>query len=250
MKIGRVKALAAAAPLLVAALVVLGMPAPLWAQAKDVGSIFTCTSADGRRLTSDRPIVECLDREQRVLNKDGSLRQILPPSLTPDERAAADEAERRKLQQRASKQEAIRRDRNLLSRFPSEPAHRKARDAALDEVRTGTRTSEQRLADLQKERKPLAEELQFYQGKQPPAKLRGQVDAIDVSVEAQRALIANQQVEINRVTALFDAELQRLKLLWGGAEPGSLGPLPQSAQAAASTPAAASVPLAAAKKPG
>ena len=217
-------------------------PAAAWAQAKPQalgqGSIFTCTSATGSKFTSDRPIPECLGREQRVLNKDGSLRQILMPSLTPDERAAAEEGERRKVELLANRQEAMRRDRNLLARYPGEPAHRKAREAALAEVREGTHTSQKRLADLEKERSPLAVELQFYEGKTVPAKLRAQLDAIDASVGAQRALIANQQVEFDRVSALFDAERQRLKLLWAGTAPGSTAAVPQIAQAAASGAAA------------
>ena len=43
-----------------------------WAQ---VGGIYTCTDANGRKLTSDRPIPACLDREQNVLNPQG--REIL-----------------------------------------------------------------------------------------------------------------------------------------------------------------------------
>ncbi|EWS55915.1 hypothetical protein X551_01252 [Methylibium sp. T29] len=57
-----------------------------------------------------------------------------------------------------------------------------------------------------------------------------------MSIEAQRALIVNQQAEVGRITALFDAELDRLKRLWGGADPGSLGPLPQSALAGQAAP--------------
>ena len=51
------------------------------------GVIYTCTDDKGRRITSDRPIADCVAKEQRVLNKDGSLRAIYPPSLTADERA-------------------------------------------------------------------------------------------------------------------------------------------------------------------
>lgn len=224
-----------------AALLASALAAPLPAvaqQTKEGGAIFTCTAASGRKLTADRPIAECLDREQRVLNKDGSLRMILPPSLTSDERAAQEEAERKKVQERTAKNDAIRRDRNLLARYPNEPVHQKAREAALDEVRSGIQASQKRLAELETERKPLVTELEFYKGKAPPAKLRNQIEAIDVSVEAQNQLIANQKVELQRVTALYDAELERLKKLWGGAQPGSLGPLPQSALAAASAPAA------------
>lgn len=197
------------------------------------GAIFTCTNAAGRTLTSDRPIAECLDREQRVLNRDGSLRTTLQPSLTSDERAALEEEERRVVRERIAKQDAIRRDRNLLARYPDQATHDKARSAALDDVQSGIKASQQRLADLQKERKPLVDESEFYVGKPLPVKLKNQLDSVDVSIEAQTALIANQQVEVGRITALFDAELGRLKQLWGGADPGSLGPLPQSAQATA-----------------
>lgn len=197
------------------------------------GAIFTCVNAAGRTLTSDRPIPECLDREQRVLNRDGSLRTTLQPSLTSDERASLEEAERRKLRERNARNDAVRRDRNLLARFPDQAAHDRARSAALDDVRAGIRNSEQRLAELEKARKPLLDEAEFYVGKALPSKLKGQIDANDVSTTAQKALIVNQEVELGRINALFDAELLRLKQLWAGADPGSLGPLPQSAQAPA-----------------
>ena len=54
--------------------------------------IYTCVDAQGRRHTSDRPIPECLDREQRVLNRDGSQRQVVPPRMTAEQRAAAEKA--------------------------------------------------------------------------------------------------------------------------------------------------------------
>ena len=44
-------------------------------------------------------------------------------------------------------------------------------------------------------------------------------------------LVQNQVTETERINALYDAELGRLKKLWGGAQPGSLGPLPQQAAA-------------------
>lgn len=219
------------AALFAAACTGLAAPAAL-AQSGGGGAIFTCTNAAGKRLTSDRPIAECLDREQRVLNRDGSLRTMLPPSLTSDERAALEETERRKLQERASRQEAIRRDRNLLARYPNEETHRKAREAALDDVRAGIKASEQRLADVEKDRKPLLEEAEFYKGKALPIKLQRQIESIDVTATAQRELIANQKAELGRVTALFDAEIVHLKKLWGGAEPGSLPSPAPAAQAA------------------
>jgi hypothetical protein len=229
----RAGAVAAAGMLVAAVLAVTPLPAAAQQPTvKEGGAIFTCTSAAGRRLTADRPIAECLDREQRVLNRDGSLRMVMQPSLTADERAALEEAERKKAQDRIAKQDAIRRDRNLLARYPNEAAHERARQAALESVRESILASQKRVAELEKERKPLVSETEFYAGKPLPAKLRNQIGEVDASLQAQQQLLVTQQAEVGRINALFDAELVRLRKLWGGAEPGSLGPLPQSALAA------------------
>ena len=80
--------------------------------------IYSCVDASGKKLTSDRPIPECANREQKLHNADGSLRKIVPPTPTADERAEAEAAERRVATERAAQQEAVRRDRNLLQRYP------------------------------------------------------------------------------------------------------------------------------------
>ena len=65
----------------------LATAAQAQATTKPPGGIYTCIDDKGRRLTADRPIAECTDREQQVLNRDGSLRTVLPPTLTAEERA-------------------------------------------------------------------------------------------------------------------------------------------------------------------
>jgi hypothetical protein len=52
------------------------------APASAPGGIYTCIDDSGRRLTADRPIPECAAKDQRVLNKDGSLKAVHPPSQT------------------------------------------------------------------------------------------------------------------------------------------------------------------------
>jgi len=200
----------------------------LAAQAQDAAAgrgIYTCTTADGRRLTSDRPIPECTAREQRVLNADGSQRSTLPPFLSPEERAAKEAADRRAAAERLAQQDAIRRDRTLMQRYPTEAAHQRARNAALDDANKAMRISERRIKDLGTERKPLLDEAEFYKGKPLPGKLKQALDANDASVEAQQVLIENQKAEIVRINTRFDAELARLKKLWAGATPGSMPPL-------------------------
>jgi hypothetical protein len=204
--------------------------------------IYTCTDAKGNKLTSDRPIAECANRDQRLLNPDGSVRKIVPPEPTADERAAAEAAQRQTAAARAAQQEAVRRDRNLMARYPDEASHRRAREAALDDVRKSVRASEERVKTLAAERKPLQAEVEFYAGKPLPAKIKEALDANDAAVAAQRTLAQDQQSEMVRINARFDIELERLQRLWSGAPPGSMGalanvPAPASQASAPSRPA-------------
>ena len=185
--------------------------------------IYTCIDASGKRLTSDRPIAECNAREQRVLNPDGSVRRVVPPNMTPAEHAEAEAREREAQADKAARLDAVRRDRNLMARYPNEAAHQRAREAALEDTRNAVRLSEARVKLLTAERKPLQAETEFYAGKPLPAKLKSQLDANDAALEAQRTLIQNQEAEVVRINALYDAELERLKQLWAGSPPGSLG---------------------------
>lgn len=192
-------------------------------QTKLTDGVYTCVDDKGRRLTSDRPIPECSAREQRILNRDGSLRSVRPPTLTADERTEKEARERRAAELRAQQADAVRRDRNLMARYPNEEAHNKAREAALDSVRLAMRTSEMRLRELTAERKPLVDETEFYKGRPMPPKLRGQLDANEAATEAQRAAMTNQEAELVRINRLYDIELDRLRRLWAGAPAGSLG---------------------------
>ncbi len=198
--------------------------------------IYTCIDDRGRRLTADRPIAECTAKEQLVLNRDGSVKQVLPPTLTAEERAEQEAHERRAAAVRAQRTEAVRRDRNLMARYPDEAAHLRAREAALDTVRLAMKATEIRLRSLQTEREPLLAEAEFYPAGRPlPAKLRTQMDANDAATQAQQEAAAQQEAEMGRINRLYDRELDRLRRLWAGAAPGSLGAMPSASGPAAAT---------------
>jgi hypothetical protein len=59
------------------------------------GGIYTCVDSKGRRLTADRPIVDCIDREQTEMTPGGLTRRKIGPTLTAAERAAEEEKARR-----------------------------------------------------------------------------------------------------------------------------------------------------------
>lgn len=215
-----------------AVLVAMGVSRDVAAQAPATAAgIYSCVDASGKRLTSDRPIAECLDREQRVLNKDGSVRAVVPPRMSAKEKAERDARLRDQSLAEAARKDAIRRDRNLLMRYPDEGAHNRARQAAMDELLAGIEQSERRIQVLRTERKPLDSESEFYAGKRLPPKLRGQIEANEAQQQAQRDIIQQQRTEMSRLNAIYDAELTHLRPMWAGAAPGAA-----AASAASSAP--------------
>ena len=109
--------------------------------------IYTCVDAKGRRLTSDRPILECIDREQKELTSSGTVKRTLKPSLTVEEQARAEEQERRQAEERLRIAEDRRRDRALLSRYPNKAAHDKERMDSLAQLGEVAKAANGRIQD-------------------------------------------------------------------------------------------------------
>ena len=178
--------------------------------------IFTCTDATGRKLTSDRPIPECLDREQKVLNPSGTVRAKVGPTLTAQERAAAEVKAREEAQERALQVEEKRRERALLVRYPTKEVHDQERAQALAQVAVVIQAANRRVEELQQDRRKLDEEMEFYK-KDPsraPSSIRRQIEDINESMAVQKRFIADQDNEVRRINARFDDELVPLKQLW------------------------------------
>ena len=186
------------------------------AHAQAAGGIYTCVDANGRKLTSDRPIPACMDRDQKILNPSGTVRGNVAPALTPQELAAQEEKEKLLAQERNRKDEEKRRDRALLVRYPNRIAHDTERAEALKQIDVVKAAAANRVVELKRQRALLDEEMEFYK-KDPakaPMRLRRQVDELTESMVVQTRFIADQDGEIKRVSARFDEELVRLKLLW------------------------------------
>lgn len=185
-------------------------------QTKSGGGIYSCVDDKGRRLTSDRPIAECLDREQRELGSSGVVKRVVPPSYTADERARLEEKRKAEEQQRARLAEEKRRDRALLVRYPNQAVHDKERADALAQVDEVIGAVNRRQEALAKQRKDIDTELEFYQSdpKKAPGWLQRKLEDNTQQVEIQKRFLADQAQEKQRINARFDEELVKLKMLW------------------------------------
>lgn len=178
--------------------------------------IYTCVDAKGRNLTSDRPIAECADREQKMLNPSGTVKAKVGPTLTAQERADQETKAKAELEERARLNEEKRRDRALMVRYPNKAVHDKERAEALAQIGVVRQAAANRVEELMRQRTEVNQEMEFYRkdpSKAPPL-IRRQVDDLAQSLAVQGRFIADQDGEIKRVNARFDEELARLKQLW------------------------------------
>ncbi|TXT36908.1 MAG: hypothetical protein FD135_3960 [Comamonadaceae bacterium] len=98
--------------------------------------IYICVDAKGRRLTSDRKIPECVDREQKVLNPSGTLKTVVPPLLTVREQQALEDKALAEQDARNRPLKEKRRLQALLLRYPNQTVHEKERALALAQAIT------------------------------------------------------------------------------------------------------------------
>ena len=208
-----------------------------WARAQAPGTsggIYTCVDRNGRRLTADRPIAECLDREQRELGPSGIVRRQIGPSLTEQERAAQEVQRRKEAEARARELEERRRERVLTARYPDKATHDVERAAAIQMVDDVTATAEKRLVELAQQRKTFDVEMEFYK-KDPskaPMSLRRKIAENEESIAEQQRFIAGQDQEKRRVHQRFDVELAQLRKLWDAQRMPVSGATPASDAAA------------------
>ncbi len=193
------------------------------------GGIYTCVDAKGRRLTADRPIPECTDREQRVLGPSGTERGRVGPLLSDQERAAQDAQRRKETEDRARAAEERRRERVLVARYPDQAAHDAERAAAIAKVDEVTAVAAARVAELRSQRRKLDAEMEFYRRdpSKAPMVLRRQIAEQDESIALQQRFIASQEDEKRRVHQRFDAELAQLRPLWAAQHSAPAVPAPQ-----------------------
>lgn len=202
--------------LVLSGLVVATMPAPAQNSSQTRSGIYTCIDAHGRRITSDRPIQECIDREQRELGPSGTVRRVVPPSYTAEERARIEAQRRAEDEARARVNEERRRERALLIRYPNQDAHDKDRAVALAQVDEVVDAVKKREQELVTQRKEIDLELEFYQNDptRVPAWLKRKLEDNEQQVQVQKRFLSEQDQEKRRINERFDEELAKLRQLW------------------------------------
>ena len=178
--------------------------------------IYTCVDARGRKITADRPIPDCIDRDQQELSRYGTVIRKVSPTLTAKERAVQEEKDKLAAIETTRQQDEKRRERALLLRYPDRKAHDRERNLALAVVDDIIVSSQKRTQALVQERVAINTEMEFYlkdPSKAPPA-LKSRLDSNISNQQAQQQFVINQGLEKARVNRRFDEELATLQQLW------------------------------------
>ena len=178
--------------------------------------IYTCVDGNGRKITSDRAIAECMDRTQQEITPGGVVKRVIGPSLTSAERTALEEKQRKAAELGAQQAKEKRRERALVQRYPNKQIHDGERALALAQVNEVGNAAIKRMQELTEQRKLLNGELEFYKndvGKAPPP-LRRQLEENDTNMAIQQRFVSDQEAARRRVNQRFDDELAKLRQMW------------------------------------
>lgn len=197
---------------------------PVVAQVPQPGIIYSCV-ANGRTYSGDRPPPECSNSDIRELNRDGSVRRVVPRPLTVEEQRARALEAKKKLEEEEKQVAQRRRDRSLLEAYASEEEIEAARKKSVDGAEQIVKRSMERTESLGKDRKRLDEEKEFYKKREMPDSLARALTANAQAVGAESKIIAEAKEEIQRINERFEAEKKRLReLISQGARPVQRNP--------------------------
>lgn len=180
------------------------------------------TNSDGVRECGDTVPPEYAQEPHEMLNSQGIMVKRIEGSRSREEieaeqQARIAEAEAAREAERAARI-AAESDRILLSTYNSVEDLELARDGQLDHIESQIRMTEARIRKLQEtidQRVVEAARIE-RQGKAPPKVLTDEIDQLRNQIDESHAFISSKGTEFDSVTAQFDADIQRYRLLRPG----------------------------------
>jgi hypothetical protein len=182
--------------------------------------LYSCITADGKRISGDRPPPECANRQIRISRADGTPYGTIEPPLTPEQVKKRDDEAKRKMLDSEAARAQLQSDRSLLETYSSIEEIEAQRRRVLADLQRNLDRSVTRKSELQRDRKKLDNETEFYPKRELPEKLKRELAANNEMTKSQDKSIADTRAEMARANARFDAFAKRFKeLLDRGATP-------------------------------
>lgn len=126
------------------------------------GAAYKCVNEKGRTLIGDTPPEGCEHVEMYEVTSTGHVIRKIDPTPTAEQmKAYAADADKRRAAEKAAAEQK-RKDTALLSTYSNEKEIDIARDRNIEPIKIRIKTSQSRIADVDKRIKKIDEEMEFY----------------------------------------------------------------------------------------
>ncbi|HET7728940.1 MAG TPA: DUF4124 domain-containing protein [Usitatibacter sp.] len=204
------------------------------------GAAYKCVDEKGIAHYGDTPPAGCAAVVMYEVKPNGTVIRRIDPTPTPEQAQTMRAENERKREAEKQAAEQKRKDTALLATFSSEREFDVVRDRSIEPIRSRIKSSQERIAAIEKRERQIEDELEFYKaGKSKAHNKKGERDAPPVMLvteqerlKAERqtlvAGIASQENEIKQVHERFDLDKRR----WLQIKTGAADPAPAAATAA------------------
>lgn len=174
--------------------------------------INACATADGPLYGDDAARNACKDSPIHKLNPGGSPRELVPAPLTPEQRKAKDEKDRKLADCNRRNREQRQKDEALIDKFPSEDDLQDARYRELgQQLRRVDEANGQMKRILERDRK-LAQQAAFHP-RQIPEPLQRDQEANRQQLRSEIDTIEDVAHAIQEINDRYDTKLKRYREL-------------------------------------
>lgn len=177
--------------------------------------LYRYTSPEGNVVIDDRVPREFVGGGYEVIDPKGRVLEVVPRTLSPEERAARSAEERAQAEAEAAAERAKERDYNLLLRYSSVEDIQAAKERALSDLQI-------RISILKSNRSSLRQQVEAQQAQAADLERQGrEVDAARLQamedlrqelLSTERS-IAAREAEVAEVAAAYDDDIERFEEL-------------------------------------
>jgi hypothetical protein len=165
--------------------------------------------ATGKVVYTDKLPAEAAGKANEQLNRQGTVVKRNDAAPTAEELAARQAERKRKLEEAMAAKEEKRKNTALLNTYSSEQDIDDARARALKANEEAIKDAERKVAEVQKRRKELAAEAEFYEKKPMPRQLKQDVQNNQTALQANTDLLEAKRRETTAINARFDEDKRR-----------------------------------------
>ena len=172
-------------------------------------------NAEGNKVVAYQVPPEFVAQGYEILSPTGTLLEVVPPTLDPEEREDLDAAERRAMADAAEKERLRQWDESLLLRYSSIEDIEAARERALRDLRI-------RVSILKGKLRSLKQQVENYQASAADQERMGRsvdseyltaIEDLQGEIASTERAVNDRQDEIARVDASYDRDVERFSTL-------------------------------------